>query len=147
MGALLQAQSTGMDGAQTGSIASQSEAAQDLAHLLEAQDHRKLFLTRGADEGERAPLTFETVVEEELDAAKSNGAGSAGKLPDLFEVEEILPKLFLGDLIGGFAVVFGKLVHGPDVHFLSGFGQAPELKVLDHSFFEICHGLASCVWG
>jgi hypothetical protein len=84
MGALLQAQSTGMDGAQTGSIAGQSKAAQDLANLFEAQDHGKLFLAWGADEGEGAPFTFETMVEEELDAAKSNGADSAGKLSDIF---------------------------------------------------------------
>ncbi len=32
-----------MDGAQTGSIAGQTEAAQNLANLLEAQDHGRFF--------------------------------------------------------------------------------------------------------
>jgi hypothetical protein len=87
------------------------------------------------------------VPEEELDAAKSNGAGSSRKLPDILEKKEILAKLFFCDLIGRFMVVFGKLAHCPDIHFLSCVREAPELKIVNHSLSELSHGDTSLEFG
>jgi hypothetical protein len=40
-------------------------------------------------------------------------------------------------------IVLSQLAHGPDVHFLSTLGHAPELETLDHSPSQFCHGYTS----
>ena len=146
MGTLLETQSARVDGTQARPVARESDAVQDLANLFEAQDHRQLLLPRGSNEGKSAPVLLDGMLKKELDATKGNGAGGSGIFPDILQVEKVLAKLFLCDLIGRFMVVLGKHAHCPDVHPLGRFRQTPELEIFDHSLFEFYHGLTSCVW-
>ncbi len=52
---------------------------------------------------------------------------------DVREVEKVLTQFFVGDVLGGFAIVLGQLLHSMHVGFLGLFGQAAQLHVLDHS--------------
>lgn len=139
--AFLQTQATRVDGSQTGPVAGQTDEAQDLANLFDAQYHRELLLSGSPDEGERTPVTLQSVLEEKLDATKSDGAGGTGEFLDILEIEEILAKLFFRDQIGRFIAVFGKLAHCPDVHLLRRLGQAPELEIFGHPLAEFHHVL------
>ncbi len=141
----METQTTGIDGGETCPVAGKSDAVQNRSNLFKAQDDRKFLLSRGTDESQSAPLALESMLEEEFDAAKSNGAGRTGELFDIFEVEEILAKVFFGDQIGRFLAVFGKLAHCPNVHLLSRFGQAPELQIFGHSLAEFHHCITSWV--
>jgi hypothetical protein len=45
-------------------------------------------------------------------------------VPDVRQVEEILPDLGVTDLLRGFAIVLGQLPYGSDLGFLGLCGQA-----------------------
>jgi len=49
------------------------------------------------------------------------------------EVEKVLPQFFVADWVRRLAIVLGQLANGGHIRFLSPFGQAPQLHVLDHS--------------
>ena len=69
MGALLQAQSTGVNDGQAHSIAQQLEVRQNGAHFFDTEDDRELLLPWGAHKGQGGPFPLEGVLIEELDAA------------------------------------------------------------------------------
>jgi len=105
MGALLQAQTTGVDRGEADSGAGSSDTAEHPSNLFEAEDHRQLLLAWCSNKAEGGPVSVEGVLEEELDAAKRDRARTAGVIFDMLAVEEVLSKFFLGDSVWGFAIV------------------------------------------
>jgi hypothetical protein len=63
--------------------------------------------------------SFDSMLEEELDAAKRDGTCTARVSLDILEVEEVLGEFFLGDQIGRFVIVLGQLARGLQLDFLS----------------------------
>ena len=124
-------------------VAREPDAIENLADLFEAQDDRELLFARRANEAEYGKVFVESVLEEKLDAAQGNGDAAAGVILDILDVEEILSKFFLGDQIRGFVKVLRELSNGADVAFLSTFGEAPELKSLDHLLAKFSHRYTS----
>jgi hypothetical protein len=147
MGALLQAQPTGVDRGEADSVAGEADTAEHPSNLFEAEDHRQLLLAWGSNTAEGGPVAVESRLEEELDAAKRDSASTAGVIFDILDVEEVLSKFFLGDSVWGFAIVLRSLAHGPDVHLRRTFRQAPALKALDPSLAKLGHGYPSFDWG
>ena len=133
MGALLEAQATGVNRGEADARAEQAGTAEHRSHLFEAQDHGQFLLARGADNAEGGPVSVEGVLEEELDATQGNRARAPRVLLDILDVEEILSEFFLGDHVWGLVIVLRQLAHSPDVHLLRTLRQAPELKALDHA--------------
>ena len=77
VGAFLQPQATGIDGAQTGSRARQPHTLEDRVHFLQAEDDREFVLLGWPHEGQDGPFPLESTFVEELDAAQRDGAGAA----------------------------------------------------------------------
>jgi hypothetical protein len=75
MSTFLKTQSTGVDSCEADPIARQTNQGENTADFIEGEDDRKFFLRRRANEVEYGPLPIESVLEKELDAAKSDGAG------------------------------------------------------------------------
>jgi hypothetical protein len=133
MGSLLQPQTTGVDRRETGPIALQPDEAKNLTNLIGTEDDREFLLAGRTNQVESGDVSFENLLEEELDATQGNGGGRAGEFLDILEKEKILSELFLRDQIWGFVKVLRELTHGPDVSLLRTFRKASELKRLDHS--------------
>src|SRR5262245_61610551 len=74
-----------------------------------------------------------------------NSDAAAGGLLDIFEMQEILSKLFLRDQIWGFVKVLRELSNGLALAFLGTFRKAPELKSLDHLLAKFSHRIPSLV--
>jgi hypothetical protein len=144
----LQPQSARVDCPQTDSVAWQSDAAQYLSDFVWSEDHREFLLARRSDEVEDGPLSVQSLLEEELDAANGDGAGGPRPLLDILDVEEVLSEFFLGDEVGRLVIVLGEQSHGPNVHLLCALGEASKLKRLDHSLSEFSHVRTSCcgIW-
>jgi hypothetical protein len=81
------------------------------------------------------------MLEKELNAAKGDGAGTTGVVLDVFDIQEVLTKCFLGHEIWGFMEMFGQLTDGSDIHFLGTCRETSELKVLDHAFLKFCQSI------
>lgn len=77
VGALLQAQATGVNGRQAGPIPRQPHTLEERVHFLQAEDDWQLVLLGWPHEGQRGPVPLEGMVVEELDAAEGNRAGAA----------------------------------------------------------------------
>ena len=114
MGALLQAQTTGVDGGEADSVTEESDTAENLAHLFEAEDHRQLLLARGADKAEGGPVSVEGVLEEARDATQGHRARAPSVRLDMLEIEEILSECFLGNHVRGLVRVLRQLTYSPD---------------------------------
>jgi hypothetical protein len=61
---------------------------------------------------------------QELDPVQCHVDAAGGQVPDVRQVEEILPDLGVTDLLRGFAIVLGQLPYGSDLGFLGLCGQA-----------------------
>jgi hypothetical protein len=97
MGALLQAQTTGVDRGEADSVAGSSDTAEHPSNLFKAEDHRQFLLAWCSNKAEGGPVSVEGMLEEELDAAKRDSARTAGVIFDILDVEEVLSKFFFGD--------------------------------------------------
>ena len=87
MGALLQAQTTGVDRGEADSVAQQADTAENRSNLFEAQEHWQFFLARGAHKAAGRPVSGEGVREEARDAAQCNRAGAPRVRLDMLEVQ------------------------------------------------------------
>jgi hypothetical protein len=105
MGALLQAQTPGVNRGEADSVAGSSDTAEHPSTLFEAEDHRQFPLAWCSNKAEGGPVSVEGLLEEELDAAQRDRARTAGVIFDMLDVEEGLSKFFLGDEVWGFAIV------------------------------------------
>ena len=85
-----QAQSTGIDDGQADPIALMVYAVQDTSHFLNTQYHREFMLMRWTQEIEGLPLPSQGMLKEELDPAQGDGAGVAGGMLDVLEIQKIL---------------------------------------------------------
>jgi hypothetical protein len=143
MGALLQAQPTGVEGGEADAGAEQSDTAEKRPPLVGAQDNRKFVLARGADEGEGGPVAGEGVLEAEREATQRHRARAPSVRLAMLDGEEILAACFLGDHVGGLVIGLSQLPYGPDVHRLRTCRQTPELKALNHALAQLGHGYTS----
>lgn len=132
MGAFLKTETAGVDRREAGPRAWPPQEAKNPANLIRAEDDRQILLAGRTNKVESREVFVESVLEEEPDAAQGDGGGAAQVMLDIPEIEEILSQLILGDRSRGFVKVLRELAHGPDVAFLSAFGEAPELERLDH---------------
>ncbi len=87
MGALLQAQTTGVDRGEADSVAQQADTAENRSNRFEAQEHWQFFLARGAHKAAGRPVSGEGVREEARDAAQCNRAGAPRVRLDMLEVQ------------------------------------------------------------
>jgi len=94
---LLESQTAGVDGRETDSVARNLDEAENLVNLIGAEDGRKLFLVGRAKEVQSGQVLVEGLLEEELDAAQSDGERTAGVFLDILEMEKVLSQLFLRD--------------------------------------------------
>ena len=143
MSSFQEPQTTGINRREASPITLQPDEAENPTNLLRAQDDRKLLFASRANKVENGEVSLESVLEEKLDTAKSNGDAAAGVFLDILEIEEILSKLFLRDQIWGFVKVLRELSNGLDVAFLGTFRKAPELKSLDHLLSKFSHSYTS----
>jgi hypothetical protein len=94
---LLEPQTAGVYGRETDSVARNLDEAENLVNLIGAEDGGELFLVGRANEAQSGQVLVEGMLEEELDAAQSNGERTAGVFLDILEMEKILSQFFLGD--------------------------------------------------
>ena len=88
------------------------------------------------------PVPLNRSLEEELDRAEGNGGGRSGDLLDVREVQEVLPQLLLGDLVGGLVIVLRELTNGPDVALLGVRGKPVKLHILAHALTKGGHDIS-----
>lgn len=105
MGALLQAQTPGVDRGEADSVAGSSDTAEHPSNLFDAEDNWQLLLAWCSNQAECGPVSGEGRLEAELDAAKRDSARTAGVIFDILEVAAVLSKCFLGDSGWGVAIV------------------------------------------
>src|SRR5215475_12768747 len=79
--------------------------------VISAAEH-----TEGAERDDSAPSACSVA------SAQGNGDAVAGVILDIFDMQELLSKLFLRDQIWGFVKALRELSNGPNVGFLSTFG-------------------------
>jgi hypothetical protein len=131
--AFTESQATGINRTQTDPVHGRAHAGENLLDFLPAQDHGQFLFPRRAQEFEAGPITLEGVLEQELNAAQSDGGGGAGHFLFQGEEEEVATQFFFGDLIRGFVVVFGQAADRTDITGLGFGGVTVELHILDES--------------
>ena len=129
----LQTQATGANGTQADPVVRPSQAAQDAAHFLAAENDRQLVLAWRPHKAQRRPRSLQGMLVEELDTAQSHRASIARSLFLVLQVEEVLTEFFLARLNRGLTSVLGQLTNGPDIRVLGPLRQAPQLHVLNHA--------------
>ena len=77
VGALWQAQATGVNRRQTGPLPRQPPTREARVHCLEAEDDRQLVRLRWSHEGQGGPCPLEGILVEERATAEGDGAGAA----------------------------------------------------------------------
>ena len=104
-GALLQAQTTGVDRGEADAVAGASDTAEPPSNLFEAEDHRQLLLAWCSNNAEGGPGSVEGRLEAELDAAPRDRARTAGVIFDILAGEDVLSTCCLGEAVWRFAIV------------------------------------------
>src|SRR5437667_7457536 len=125
----IQAQRASINSRQANPINGCAHAAQNFLDFLSAEHDRQLLGLGWTQEFEAGPISLESGLEEEFDAAERDGGGGAGHFLFQREMEEILAQFLLGDEIGGFAIVFGQSAHCPAITGVSVGVIAMELSI------------------
>ena len=97
---LVEAEATGVDGAEAGAVLALLNMSQDKAHLFLTQDDGKSLGLRRFDEGEDGHVAPEGVAEKEADAGEGLVEAVGGELALIHEKQEELAQFFVGDLVG-----------------------------------------------
>jgi len=130
--AFLNAQAAGIDDGQTDMVVGDTNAGEDLADLIQAEDDGEDALLWCPHEVEKRPRSLERVFIQKRDGTQDHRAGTAGKVFLIAEGEEILAELFRGELIRRQVEVPSEAVDGAEIGLLRSWGQATELHGLDH---------------
>src|SRR5437016_9492105 len=134
-----EAQAAGIDRGQTDPVHRRAHAQENLLDFLPAQDHGQFLFPARAQELKGGPVTLEGVLEQELEAAQSNGGGGAGGFLFQGEEQEVATQFFFGDLVRGFVVVFGQAADRTDITGLGFRGVTVQLHILDESSTQRRH--------
>jgi hypothetical protein len=78
------------------------------------------------------------MLEEKLDPAQVDSAGTASSMFVILEKQKILAQFFFADLVWRFLIVPGQLAHSQQIGFLGPDSQAAQLHVLDHLLLQWC---------
>ena len=146
---LAQPQTAGVEGDQADPVIERRHGGQDAAHLAGREDHRQLELRVGAGQLHfHGPGAAERFFPEDLEGADGLGAGLAGDLFVLLEVDAVLAELLRRDQVGGFVVVLAELAEAGAVGLFGAGTDGQELQVIGEGFkdgvggtFFICIGL------
>src|SRR5438128_10726523 len=134
-----ESQATGIDRGQTNPVHRSAHARENLSDFLPAQDHGQFLFPPRAQELKGGPVTLEGVLEQELDAAQSDGGGGTSHFLFQGEEQEVATQFFLRDEVRGFVVVFGQAADRTDITGL-GFGLVTvQLHILDESSTQRRH--------
>ena len=96
-----------------------TDGGDESSDLVSGEDVGKAFLPLDAEGAvKRGRVSWGGVRIEELDTAVSDAEGSGGEVAVVLEVEEILAKLLLGELVGRGAEVLGEHADGTEVGVL-----------------------------
>jgi len=86
----LQTQAAGINGAQAGAIMLAAYETQDAAYFGHAEHDRQFLFSGRAHKFEGFPFPAQSVLEEKLDPAQVDGAGTARSVFFVLEEQEIL---------------------------------------------------------
>ena len=128
-----ESQATRIDRGQTDPVHRRAHARENRLDFLPAQDHGQFLFPGRAQEFEAGPVALECVLEQELDAAQSDGGSGAGHFLFQGEVEEVATQFFFRDQVRGFVVVFGQAADRTDITGLGFGGITVQLHILDES--------------
>jgi len=107
----LQTQPTGIDGAQADPIMHPADTSQNTAYFAYTEHDRQFLLPGRAHKIEGLPFPTQGVLEEKLDPAQVDGAGTACSMFFVLEIQKVLPQFFFVDLVRGFVIVPGQLAN------------------------------------
>src|SRR2546425_5835607 len=134
-----ESQATGINRGQTNPVHRSAHARENLSDFLPAQDHGQFLFPPRAQELKGGPVTLEGVLEQELDAAQSDGGGGTSHFLFQGEEQEVATQFFLRDEVRGFVVGFGQAGDRTDITGL-GFGRVTvQLHILDESSTQRRH--------
>ena len=122
--AFLKPESAGVDGEQECVVVKGGHGAEDSADFVLAEDGGQAVLFLGLDDVEGVPVAHEDVPVEEADAAIADAHGLGGPLGDVLSMDEVILKLVLGDVIGGFAIKLDEHAQGAHIGLLGAFSLA-----------------------
>ena len=109
--------------------------AQDATDFIGREDDREFELGVGANQFDfGGPGATEGFLPEDFDGADGLGAGLAGYLLVLLEVDEILAKVLRADSVGGLMVVFAELTDAGEVSLLGARTDGQQLKIIGEGF-------------
>lgn len=81
---------------------------------------------------------MQDLLEKEFERAVADAQGRRGPLVDVATVEEVILKLLLGDLVGGFVVEIHQHAYHAGIGLLGTFGSC-QLQRLCRSFVPVGH--------
>jgi len=109
-----------------------AEASEDLADLIQTQDHGENALFGGADEVKEGDGPTECLLKEELDRTQHHCAGTPSRLFFHTEVKKILAELAVGELVWRGIEVTGERRDGSQIRPLRGGRQSAQAHVFQH---------------
>jgi len=130
----IQAQGAGIDGGEANPINGGAHAGEDFFDFLPAEDDGEFLGLGRTQQFEAGPIALEGGLEEEFDAAQSDGGGGAGDFLFEGEVEEVLAQLFFGDQVRRFSIMPGQGDDGAEITGLGFGGITVELHILQETF-------------
>lgn len=111
------------------------DQAQNAADLVGREDDRQFEFWIGTGEFDLGwPGALQGFFPEHLDRTKGLGAGLASYLFVLFEMDEVLAKVFGRDLLRGSVVVIADLAHTSIVGLLGAPTDGQQLEVVGERF-------------
>ena len=147
--AFAQAQAARVDRGQTNAMIQCLDCGQDAAHLAGREDDRQFELRVGASQIHFGrPGAAQRLFPEDLESANGLGAGLAGDLLVLFEMDAILTELLSRDQLWGFVIMLAELANAGVVSLFGARADGQKLQVIGEGFqdgvrgtFFICIGL------
>ena len=111
------------------------DQAQNTADLVAREDDRQLEFWIGTGEFQLGwPSASQGFFPEHFDRTKGLGAGLASHLFVLFEMDEVLAKVFGGELVRRFIVILTDLAKAGVVGLLGASADGQQLEVVGEGF-------------
>jgi hypothetical protein len=130
-----QTQAAGVDGGEADAVVQFGHGGENAAHLAGRENDRELELGIGPGQVHfGGPGAAQRFFPEDFKGADRLGAGLAGDLLVLLEVNAILAELFGGDLVGSFAVVLTELADAGVVGLFGAGADGQELQIIGKGF-------------
>ena len=139
---LFQPQSQGIDGPEVDGHPPGGAAVDDLMDLINGQHFRQSLRLLDLHPGQRLPVPPTGAGIEKLDAVEAHPQRAAGKglvilqIQEILPLQEILPQLILGNLVGRTLAEVGQLPHGPQIAFMSPLRHPSQMQILTHPLVQ-----------